>query len=42
MAEPNETTLNLNCGEISSTDFTVLALDPNQFDGVGDGVGCEG
>jgi hypothetical protein len=31
----------LNCGDISYTNFTVLAPDPHNFDGDHDGIGCE-
>jgi micrococcal nuclease len=31
----------LDCGQISFTNFTVLPSDPHQFDGNSDGVGCE-
>lgn len=31
----------LNCGDIGSKNFTVLAPDPHGFDGDSDGVGCE-
>ena len=31
----------LDCGDISYTNFTVLAPDPHNFDGDHDGVGCE-
>ena len=31
----------LDCGEISFTNFTVLSPDPHRFDGDKDGVGCE-
>lgn len=32
----------LNCGDISHRRFRVLAPDPHNFDGDGDGMGCEG
>ncbi|MDA0263713.1 MAG: thermonuclease family protein [Chloroflexi bacterium] len=32
----------LDCGQITFTNFTVLAADPHRFDGDGNGVGCEG
>jgi hypothetical protein len=31
----------LDCGDISDTDFTVLAPDPHELDSEGDGIGCE-
>ncbi len=31
----------LDCGDITYTNFTVLAPDPHRFDGNHDGVGCE-
>ncbi len=31
----------LDCGEISFRNFTVLRTDPHGFDGDRDGVGCE-
>jgi micrococcal nuclease len=31
----------LNCPDVGYTDFTVLAPDPHNFDGDGDGIGCE-
>jgi len=31
----------LDCGEVTSRNFVVLAPDPHRFDGDGDGVGCE-
>ena len=31
----------LDCGDITFRDFTVLAPDPHRFDGGGDGTGCE-
>jgi len=31
----------LNCGEISHRNFTVLPSDPHRFDGDKDGLGCE-
>ena len=31
----------LDCGEISYTNFTVYEPDPHRFDGDNDGVGCE-
>ena len=31
----------LDCGDITERDFTVLAPDPHRFDGGGDGRGCE-
>jgi micrococcal nuclease len=32
----------LDCPQISYTNFTVLPPDPHGFDGDGDGIGCEG
>lgn len=31
----------LDCGDISAQNFTVLPPDPHNFDGDGDGIGCE-
>jgi micrococcal nuclease len=31
----------LDCAEVSYTDFEVLAPDPHGFDGDGNGIGCE-
>jgi len=31
----------LDCGEISHRNFTVLPPDPHRFDGDKDGIGCE-
>jgi micrococcal nuclease len=31
----------LDCDDISDTDFTVLAPDPHGLDSEGDGIGCE-
>jgi hypothetical protein len=31
----------LNCGDISATNFEVIPPDPHGFDGDGDGIGCE-
>jgi len=31
----------LDCGEITHRNFTVLPPDPHRFDGDGDGIGCE-
>ena len=31
----------LDCGDISEKDFTVLQPDPHRFDGDKDGIGCE-
>ncbi len=31
----------LDCGQIAFKRFTVLAPDPHNFDGDGDGIGCE-
>jgi micrococcal nuclease len=31
----------LNCGDITHRNFTVLPPDPHRFDGDGDGIGCE-
>jgi len=31
----------LDCGDISQKNFTVLPPDPHNFDGDHDGVGCE-
>jgi hypothetical protein len=31
----------LDCADVSGSDFTVLPPDPHQFDREGDGVGCE-
>ncbi len=30
----------LDCGQISATNFTVLASDPHRFDGIGMGLGA--
>ncbi len=32
----------LNCADISHRNFVVLPPDPHNFDGDGDGIGCEG
>lgn len=32
----------LDCGDVAARRFTVLPPDPHNFDGDGDGVGCEG
>ena len=34
-------TPDLDCGDIPYRRFTVLPPDPNNFDGDGDGIGCE-
>ncbi len=31
----------LDCGDITYRNFTVLPPDPHRFDGDGDGIGCE-
>ncbi|MDA0267622.1 MAG: hypothetical protein O2890_15130 [Cyanobacteria bacterium] len=31
----------LDCRDITHRNFTVLAPDPHNFDGDGDGIGCE-
>jgi len=31
----------LDCGDISQKNFTVLQPDPHRFDGDKDGIGCE-
>jgi hypothetical protein len=31
----------LDCADVSGSNFTVTGSDPHGFDGEGDGVGCE-